>query len=121
MPDNLGFNEYFLLESIMVESDPKKPDTSSVKFFLASNLLGNRYPKVKVAASVWDEPDFVCSWSAAAKGLEGIAVKRNDICLILDEVDEASPYEKDKIAYMLSNGQGKQRAGKIGQALSIKR
>lgn len=76
---------------------------------------------VEVAASVWGGPDFVRSWSATVNGLEGIAAKRNDTCLILDEIDEASPYEIGKIAYMLANGQGKQRAGRIGQARNIKR
>ncbi len=76
---------------------------------------------VEIAASVWGGPDFVRSWSATANGLEGVATKRNDTCLILDEIDEASPYEIGKIAYMLANGQGKQRAGRVGNARSIKR
>ncbi len=53
--------------------------------------------------------------------LEGVAATRNETCLILDEIDEASPHEIGKIAYMLANGQGKQRAGRVGTARKIQR
>ena len=76
---------------------------------------------VEIAASVWGAPEFIRSWSATANGLEGIAASRNDTCLILDEIDEASPHEIGKIVYMLVNGQGKQRAGKVGYARKIQR
>lgn len=75
----------------------------------------------EIAASVWGPPEFVRSWSATANGMEGIAAIRNDTCLILDEIDEASPYEVGKIVYMLVNGQGKQRAGRKGNARNIQR
>lgn len=76
---------------------------------------------VEVAASVWGSPEFIRSWSATANGLEGVAATRNETCLILDEIDEASPHEIGKIAYMLANGQGKQRAGRVGTARKIQR
>ncbi|MBS0289805.1 MAG: DUF927 domain-containing protein [Proteobacteria bacterium] len=76
---------------------------------------------VEIAASIWGSPEFIRSWSTTANGLEGIAATRNDTCLILDEIDEASPYEIGKITYMLANGQGKQRAGKVGNARKIQR
>lgn len=76
---------------------------------------------VEIAASVWGSPQFVKSWSATANGLEGAAASRNDTCLILDEIDQALPHEVGKISYMLVNGQGKQRAGKIGNACKIQR
>ena len=76
---------------------------------------------VEIAASVWGSPQFVKSWSATANGLEGAAASRNDTCLILDEIDQALPQEVGKISYMLVNGQGKQRAGKIGNACKIQR
>lgn len=50
-----------------------------------------------------------------------VAATRNETCLILDEIDEASPHEIGKIAYMLANGQGKQRAGRVGTARKIQR
>jgi len=76
---------------------------------------------VEIAASVWGSSEFIRSWSATANGLEGIAATRNDTCLILDEIDEASAHEIGKISYMLVNGQGKQRAGKVGLARKIQR
>jgi putative DNA primase/helicase len=76
---------------------------------------------MEVAASVWGPSHFMRSWSVTANGLEGIAATRNDTCLILDEIDEASPQEISKIVYMLSNGQGKQRANKNGFAKPIQR
>ena len=75
----------------------------------------------EVAATVWGSSDFINSWSATANGLEGRATMRNDTCLILDEIDEALPQEIGKIIYMLANGQGKQRAGRIGNARKIQR
>lgn len=76
---------------------------------------------IEVAASVWGSPEFVRSWSVTANGFEGIAATRNDTCLILDEINEVSPYDVGKIVYMLVNGQGKQRAGRIGNARQIQR
>ncbi|NDH67872.1 MAG: DUF927 domain-containing protein [Gammaproteobacteria bacterium] len=74
---------------------------------------------VEVAASIWGPPEFVKSWSATANGIEGSAAARNDTCLILDEIDQALPQEVGKISYMLVNGQGKQRASKIGNACKV--
>lgn len=71
---------------------------------------------IEVGGSVWGGPEFVRSWSSTANGLEAVASARNDTCLILDEIDEAPPQEIGKITYMLSNGQGKQRARRNGKA-----
>lgn len=76
---------------------------------------------LEVAASVWGPPDFIRSWSTTANGLEGIAATRNDTCLILDEINEASPQEIGKIVYIIVNGSGKQRAGRNGNARKIQR
>lgn len=73
----------------------------------------------EVAATIWGSSDFINSWSATANGLEGRATMRNDTCLILDEIDEASPQEIGNIVYMLANGHGKQRARRIGTARKI--
>lgn len=74
-----------------------------------------------VAASIWGSSDLIRSWSATANGLEGIALTRNDTCLILDEISEAQPEEISKIVYVLMNGQGKQRASQKGHARKIHR
>jgi putative DNA primase/helicase len=75
----------------------------------------------EVAATIWSSPDFIRSWSTTANGFEGIAAARNDTCIILDEINEASPLEVGRIVYMLGNGQGKQRAGRTGYAKKIQR
>jgi putative DNA primase/helicase len=76
---------------------------------------------IEIAATVWGSPNFIRSWSATSNGLEGIAATRNDTCLMLDEINEASSNEIGKIVYMLTNGQGKQRAGRTGSARKIHR
>lgn len=76
---------------------------------------------VEVAATIWGPPEFIRSWSATSNGIEGTAATRNDTCLILDEIDEASPKEVGKISYMLINGCGKQRANRKGMARKTQR
>ncbi len=76
---------------------------------------------IEIAASVWGSPAFVRSWRSTNNGLEGMASLRNDTCLILDEIDEVQPKEVGKMAYMIVNGQGKQRANKSGNTRKIKR
>lgn len=62
-----------------------------------------------VAASVYGGPDYVSSWRSTDNGLEGIASNRNDALLVLDEISQCDPKRAGSIAYMLGNGQGKQR------------
>lgn len=72
---------------------------------------------MRVAASVWGHPARVMHrWRATDNGLEGLAYCHNDCILLLDEIGEAN---KDKVGasiYMLSNGDGKVRANKMGDA-----
>ena len=53
-------------------------------------------------------------------GLEGIASSRNEVLLVLDELKQAAPEDVAHSLYMLSQGKGKQRAGRSGQARSAK-
>ncbi len=76
---------------------------------------------VEIAASIWGSSDIIQSWNATSNGLEGVLAMRNDICLFLDEIDEASPQEVGKIVYMITNGHGKRRAGRTGNARDIQR
>lgn len=66
-----------------------------------------------VAASVWGTPSgphaFVRQWRATGNGLEATAAAHNDCLLPLDEIGQAEPREIPEIAYMLANGQGKER------------
>jgi len=76
---------------------------------------------LETGATVWGPPEFIRSWCTTSNGFEGIAAARNDTCIILDEINEAPPHEVGKIVYMLTNGQGKQRASRIGSARKIQR
>ena len=70
----------------------------------------------RLAASVWDSPDFIRSWRTSDNGLEGIAALHNDCALILDELGQAPPKTIEAAAYMLGSGQGKTRADRNGFA-----
>lgn len=76
---------------------------------------------IEIGATVWGSPEFIRSWCTTANGFEGVAAARNDTCIVLDEINEASPHEIGKIVYSIINGQGKQRANRIGGARKIQR
>ncbi len=67
-------------------------------------------------ASIYGGPDYVNRWRATANGLESLAALHNDTLLILDELAQVDPREAGEIAYMLANGQGKQRSARTGGA-----
>jgi putative DNA primase/helicase len=68
------------------------------------------------AASVFGGPDYINRWRATSNGVESLAALHNDTLLILDELAQVDPKEAGEIAYMLANGQGKQRSAKTGDA-----
>jgi len=53
---------------------------------------------------------FLQSWRTTDNAAEGMCALHNDCILILDEINEAVAQQIDKIAYMVTNGQGKGRA-----------
>jgi uncharacterized protein (DUF927 family) len=72
---------------------------------------------LKLAASVWGNPSVYCRlWRATANGLEGLAALHNDGLLILDELSQIDPTQAGEAAYLLANGQGKNRALRNGSA-----
>lgn len=68
------------------------------------------------AASLFGSPCYVNRWRATSNGLESLAALHNDTLLILDELAQVDPKEAGEIAYMLANGQGKQRSARTGSA-----
>lgn len=58
---------------------------------------------------------YVRTWRATANGLESVAALHCDTLLCLDEMGQVDGREVGQIAYMLSNGQGKTRAGRGGE------
>ena len=74
-----------------------------------------------IAASVFGGSKFVSSWRSTINGLEGIAAGHNGALLILDELAQCNPKDAGETAYMLANGEGKQRANRSGLAKNRQR
>lgn len=65
---------------------------------------------VNVVASLWGQPnEYRRQWRATSNGLEGAALAHNDLPLILDDLGQLAPREAGDSAYLLANGQNKQR------------
>lgn len=73
---------------------------------------------IEAGASVYGKE--VKSWNTTANGIEGAACAANDGIICLDELSEGTAKDVSKIAYMLANGKGKQRANINGDAKKIK-
>jgi uncharacterized protein (DUF927 family) len=70
-----------------------------------------------IAASVWGSPDrFSRTWRGTSNGFESIAAARNDTLLVLDELRQVNSQDLSACVYMLSQGRGKQRANRSGDA-----
>lgn len=86
-------------------------------FHLRGGSSSGKTTALKVAASVWGDPNaYPRLWRATANGLEGLAAMHNDGLLILDELSQVDPKEAGEAAYLLANGQGKARASRSGAA-----
>ena len=72
-----------------------------------------------VAGSAWGGggiQGWVQTWRATDNGLEGLAEMHCDCLLCLDELSQADSRHAGATAYMLSNGLGKVRASRSGDA-----
>ncbi len=83
------------------------------------NFKGNsstgKSTALKVACSVMSEPNkYRKQWKATVNGIEATASNHNHLMLALDEMGQMDAKQLGETAYMLSNGQGKQRANKSG-------
>jgi len=76
---------------------------------------------LRAACSVCASWNYKITWKSTDNGLEGVAESRNDALLILDELAEIDSRVAGKVAYMLANGQGKQRANRSGDAKGVKK
>lgn len=85
-----------------------------VHFFGASS--SGKTTLMHAGASVWGPKGFTRTWKATGNGLEGVAVQHSETLLCLDEIGQAEAKEVGNIIYMLSNGQGKQRANRTAGA-----
>ena len=84
-------------------------------FHLKGNSTDGKSTIMRAAASVYGAEDFSHTWRATGNAIEGIASRRNDALLCLDEIGEMDGREAGRVAYMLANGQGKGRSKQDGE------
>lgn len=84
------------------------------------NLMGpsstGKSTGLAAAASIFGGSSYINRWRSTTNGLESLAAMHNDTLLILDEMGQVDPKVVGEIAYMLANGQGKQRSARTGAA-----
>lgn len=87
-------------------------------FHIYGSSSKGKTTQVEVAGSVCggsENNGFQIQWRITDNALENKASRHNDNLLILDEISEAMPDDVYKVAYMLVNGQGKERMTKDAQ------
>lgn len=57
---------------------------------------------------------FIRQWRATGNGIEGVAAAHSDCLLLLDEMGQVDGKEVGETIYMLANGSGKIRGGRLG-------
>jgi putative DNA primase/helicase len=95
---------------------PSLVNLESGGFHLRGASSSGKTTLLIVAGSVWGgrgQSGFLQTWRATANGLETTAELHNNVLLCLDELGQVEPKEAGEIAYMLSNGRGKNRATKM--------
>lgn len=71
------------------------------------------------ATSVWEDPDVDTSWRSSDRGFDEAAASRNDLCLILDDIEQGErKIEKcfamiEEMTHTLTSGKGKSYAGVV--------
>lgn len=84
-------------------------------FHLRGNSSSGKSTALKIAGSVWGNPEQVIhEWRATGNALESIAALHNDSFLGLDEINQCDPRDIGNTVYMLANGQGKARMQRTG-------
>jgi putative DNA primase/helicase len=85
-------------------------------FHLKGESTDGKTTIMLAAASIYGDPvGFAHTWRATGNAIEGIASRRNDALLCLDELGEVNGAEAGSVAYMLANGQGKGRSQQNGE------
>lgn len=83
-------------------------------FHLRSGSSDGKTTCLHVGASVCGGSDYMQRWRATDNAFEGVALRHCDAPLFLDEIAQVEPRVAGETAYMLANGEGKNRAGKDG-------
>jgi putative DNA primase/helicase len=84
-------------------------DMSGFGFHIRGHSSTGKSTALWVAKSVMGSPDAIEQWRMTSNALEAVAALHNDALLALDEIGQADERSVGDIAYMLSNGRGKQR------------
>lgn len=81
--------------------------------FTGETSKGKTSALIDPAASVWGNPDqFAKKWRATVNGLESLCLARNHNITILDDLGQIEPTEAGQAAYLIANGQARQRMNK---------
>lgn len=81
--------------------------------FTGETSKGKTSTLIDPAASVWGHPDqFAKKWRATVNGLESICLARNHNITILDDLGQIDPADAGQAAYLIANGQARQRMNK---------
>lgn len=94
-------------------------DEGAVFNFKGASSIG-KTRCLMVAISLFGSPEFKRSWRTTSNGLEGICSLHNDCLLALDEFGQSDAKEVGEIAYMYSQGIGKQRSSRDGSPRETK-
>lgn len=90
-------------------------------FHIRGGSSSGKTTALRVAGSVFGGSDYLRRWRATDNALEAVASMHNDALLILDELAQVDPKMAGAAAYMLGNGEGKQRAHRTGSARPVLR
>lgn len=75
---------------------------------------GGKTTWLRVVASACGGRDYLQAWRATDNALESVAMAHCDAPLLLDELAQIDPRVAGEIAYLLANGQAKNRAQRTG-------
>ncbi|MBO4794156.1 MAG: DUF927 domain-containing protein, partial [Deltaproteobacteria bacterium] len=96
-------------------------DSVGVHFFGGSSK--GKSTALAAGASEWGKgtlvDGYIQTWRATANGLEATAALHSDTPLVLDELGQANAQTVEAAAYLIGNGQGKQRANANGLARDV--
>ncbi|MER2020631.1 MAG: DUF927 domain-containing protein [Stenotrophomonas sp.] len=91
--------------------------TFAIGFHIVGGSSSRKTSALRVAASVVGPPEYAREW----RSRPSVAVLHNDAALILDELVQIDPKQAGHAAYLLANGNGKNRAKRAGDARAIAR
>lgn len=83
-------------------------------FHLRGDSSGGKTTLLRVMSSVCGGREFLQAWRSTDNALESVALAHCDAPLPLDELAQMDPRAAGEVAYMLANGQQKNRAQRTG-------